>query len=220
MTLFLRLVALMLALPMVLAPSAEAQILSRFKQAVSRTAQAAGDAARQTLVQEGMEEAGRLMLADGAFAGTASPWISPDGAVALADLPGQAFVSSDHLAFVFCTGADALDAVVFRGRFGAVDGEREMDLSAGDLLALLVTEGRTTPLRVSPRSTLTYGTLTLEPGDDGGLMGSVTLAIGEDAVPRTVMAGLFERTRVVEITGQFRAAPVDAITGISCETRD
>lgn len=207
------------ALVAALAPDAAAQSLfDRAKNAAKRTVQEAGEAARQTLVEEGMAEVGRLMLADGAFAGTAAPWLDAEAeSVAQGALAGQAFVAPGRLALVFCAGPGLLDAVVFQGPLSA-DEPKTFDLADGDVSALLVAGGRTDRLRVSERSALTWGTLSVEPGDSGaGLVGEVTLAIGEDAVPRRVMSPLFERTRVVEVAGQFRATPVESIAGISCE---
>ena len=84
-----------------LAPSANAQFFDRLKRAAQRTVQEAGAAARQSLVEEGMDEASRVMLAEGAFAGSASPWLDEDGyeTVAMSDLAGQAYVAPDRLAF-------------------------------------------------------------------------------------------------------------------------
>src|SRR6056297_1568006 len=97
------------------ARTAEAQgFLDRMKEAVGNTAKEAVDAAKGTAMEEGMNQAGFLMLAEGGYAGTAAPWMQAGEPVAFAEMAGNAYVSPDRLALVLCQGEGALDGVVFQ----------------------------------------------------------------------------------------------------------
>lgn len=203
---------------LLLAPSASAQgIFDRMKDAVSNTAREAVDAAKGTAMEEGMNQAGFLLLAEGGYAGTAAPWIVEGEPAAFAEMVGNAYVSPDRLAIVLCQGEGALDGIVFQGDFSGVAGKTEMDMADQDFAVFLVSGSRSYPMRGNPGQlgSLTAGTLSLEPGDTGGVMGTVSLAVGEDAV-RGLMPDLFARSRVVDIEGNFRATPVESIEQISC----
>lgn len=201
-----------------LAPPAEAQgLFDRMKDAVNNTVKEAGNAAKSTMMEEGMNQAGFVMLAEGGYAGTAAPWMVEGEPVAFAEMPGNAYVAPNRLAIVLCQGDGALDGVVFDGDFSGVAGKTEMDMADRDFSVFLVSGGRSYPMRGNPGQlgSLTAGTLDVEPGDAGGVMGTVSLAIGEDAV-RGLMPDLFARSRVVEIEGNFRAQPVESIEQVSC----
>jgi hypothetical protein len=201
-----------------LAPPASAQgIFDRVKDAVSNTAKEAVDAAKGTAMDEGMNQAGFLMLAEGGFAGTAAPWMVEGEAAAFAEIPGNAYVAPDRLALVLCSGEGALDGIVFQGDFGAVQGKADLYLADQDFTVFLVSGGRAAPMRgnAGQLGSLTAGTLSVEPGESGGVMGTVSLSIGEDAV-RGLMPDLFARSRVVDLDGNFRASPVASIEQISC----
>lgn len=202
-----------------LASPAEAQIFDRLKEAANRTVKEAGDAAKSTAMESGMNQATFLLLAEGAFAGTAAPWIVEGEPAAFAEIPGNAYVSPNRLALVLCQGEGALDGVVFQGNFGAVEGWTDLLLADGAFSVFLISGGRSYPMRGNPGQigSLTTGTLSLEPGEAGGVMGTVSLAIGEDAVTGApLMPDLFARSRVVELGGSFRAVPVESIEQISC----
>lgn len=203
-----------------LAPPAQAQgLFDRLKEAAANTVNEAKDAAMNTARDEAMNQAGFLMLAEGAFAGTATPWMQGGEPAAFADIPGNAYVSPNRLAIVLCQEG-ALDGVVFQGDFANVDGEREMTLADGALAVFLVQDGRAAPMRntAGQLGSFTSGVLSVKPGETGGVMGNVSLAIGEDAVSGSFLSDLFARTRVVEIEGSFRATPVESIEQISCES--
>jgi hypothetical protein len=174
---------------------AEAQgFLDRMKEAVGNTAKEAVDAAKGTAMEEGMNQAGFLMLAEGAYAGTAAPWVQAGEPVAFAEMPGNAYVSPNRLALVLCQGEGALDGIVFQGNFGAVQSRTDLYLADNAFTVFLVSGGRSFPMR-----------------------GKVNLAIGKEAVPHTrLMPDLFQRSNIVEIDGNFRASPVESIEQISC----
>jgi hypothetical protein len=202
------------------APPAHAQgLFDRVKEAVGNTAKEAVDAAKGTAMDEGMNQAGFLLLAEGAFAGTAAPWMVEGEAAAFAEIPGNAYVAPNRLALVLCQGEGALDGVVFQGDFSGVTGRTDLYLADDAFTVFLVSGGRATPMRgnAGQLGSLTAGTLRVEPGDTGGVMGTVSLAIGEDAVAGSrLMPDLFARSRVVELNGNFRATPVASIEQISC----
>lgn len=199
---------------------AEAQgFLDRMKEAVGNTAKEAVDAAKGTAMEEGMNQAGFLMLAEGAYAGTAAPWVQAGEPVAFAEMPGNAYVSPNRLALVLCQGEGALDGIVFQGNFGAVQSRTDLYLADNAFTVFLVSGGRSFPMRgnAGQIGSLTAGNLSVEPGDAGGVMGTVNLAIGKEAVPHTrLMPDLFQRSNIVEIDGNFRASPVESIEQISC----
>ena len=210
-------VALLLA---ALAPPAEAQgLFDRLKEAAANTVNEAKDAATNAARDEAMNQAGFLMLAEGAFAGTATPWVQNGEPAAFADIPGNAYVSPDRLAIVLCQEG-ALDGIVFQGDFANVAAEREMAFADDAFAVFLVQDGRAAPMRntAGQLGSFTSGLLDVRPGDAGGVMGTVSLAIGEDAVSGAFLSELFARSRVVEIEGSFRATPVESIEQISCES--
>ncbi len=81
------------------APSSEAQSLwDKVKKGVSNTAKETVNTARSTAMEEGMAQAGFVMLAEGGYAGTAAPWIVEEEAVAFAEMPGNGYVAANRLA--------------------------------------------------------------------------------------------------------------------------
>lgn len=201
-------------------PPVQAQgLFDRLKEAAANTVNEAKEAATNAARDEAMNQAGFLMLAEGAFAGTATPWVQNGEPAAFAEIPGNAYVSPDRLAIVLCQEG-ALDGVVFQGDFANVAAEREMAFADDAFAVFLVQDGRAAPMRntAGQLGSFTSGLLDVRPGDAGGLMGTVSLAIGEDAVSGAFLSELFARSRVVEIEGSFRATPVESIEQVSCES--
>ena len=193
------------------APSAEAQILDRLKRAAQRTAQAAGDVARETIRQESMNEINRLLLADGAFAGTATPWLSDTGteAVDQVALSGQAFAADQRVVILFCEGPAGLDGILVQIPPAEEAGPQELTLSDDGFMAVVLSEGQPLQVQAEGESSVT-GLLSVESGEDGGIDGSLSLTLDAGVLGNEAMAPLFTAQEAVVIEGDFRAAPTDA----------
>ena len=203
-----------LVLLLALAPGAHAQLFDRIKEAAKRTVGEATRAAKETALEEGMNEATMMLVPAGGLSGTAAPWLDGTETLAVADVGGSAYVAQNQLALVVCQ-AGALDGLILQGRFS---GERQtLDLADGGFKAFLAREGRMVPIRAARQGTMTGGTLTLTPGDGGGVNGALLLTLGEDTAARGALPELFERSRVVEFDLRFRAQPAESIAGIACE---